>query len=45
MTLERAVFTKTRMREAAEITRAARAMERCQQEGHTPDEDEEVGPL
>lgn len=39
------VFAKTRMREAAEIARAARAMARCQQEGHTPDEDEEATPL
>ena len=35
------VFTKTRMRETAEIERAAVAMARCQAEGHTPDEDEE----
>jgi hypothetical protein len=35
------VFAKTRMRESAEITRAARAMARCQQEGHTPDEDDD----
>jgi hypothetical protein len=38
------VFAKTRMRESAEISRAARAMARCQQEGHTPYEDEEEGP-
>jgi hypothetical protein len=38
------VFAKTRMRESAEISRASRAMARCQQEGHTPDEDEEEGP-
>ena len=37
------VFAKTRMREGAEISRAARAMTRCQQAGHTPDEDEEKG--
>lgn len=37
------VFAKTRMHESAEISRAARAMARCQQEGHTPDEDEEEG--
>src|SRR6516225_4864378 len=35
------VFTKTRMRETAEIARAAAAMARCQREGHTADEDEE----
>jgi hypothetical protein len=35
------VFTKTRMRETAEITRAAAAMARCQREGHTADEDED----
>jgi len=35
------VFAKTRMRESAEISRAARALARCQREGHTPDEDEE----
>ena len=35
------VFTKTRMRETAEITRAAAAMARCQSEGHTADEDED----
>ena len=34
------VFAKTRMRESAEIERAARAMARCQREGHTPDEDD-----
>ncbi len=37
------VFAKTSMREKAEVVRAARAMARCQQEGHTPDEDEEGG--
>ena len=37
------VFAKTRTRESAEISRAARAMARCQQEGHTADEDEEDG--
>jgi hypothetical protein len=31
------VFTKTRMREAAEIERAAAAMARCQAEAHTAD--------
>jgi len=36
------VFAKTRMRESAEISRAARAMARCQQEGHTADEEEET---
>lgn len=35
------VFTKTRMRETAEVERARQAMARCQREGHTPDEDEE----
>jgi hypothetical protein len=34
------VFAKTRMHESAEISRAARAMDRCLREGHTPDEDE-----
>jgi hypothetical protein len=34
------VFAKTRMHENAEISRAAKAMARCQQEGHAPDEDE-----
>jgi hypothetical protein len=33
------VFTTTRMRETAEIERAAAAMARCQREGHTPDEE------
>jgi hypothetical protein len=37
------VFAKTRMRESVEISRAARAMARCQREGHTPHEDEEEG--
>ena len=37
------VFAKTSMGERAEIGRAAGAMARCQQEGHTPDEDEEEG--
>jgi hypothetical protein len=37
------VFAKTRMREGAEIARAARAMALCQRAGHTPDEDEEEG--
>jgi hypothetical protein len=35
------VFKKTRMRETAEIERAAAAMAHCQREGHTADEDEE----
>ncbi|HUZ53902.1 MAG TPA: type II toxin-antitoxin system RelE/ParE family toxin [Streptosporangiaceae bacterium] len=35
------VFTKTRMRESAEIGRAERALARCQREGHTPDDDED----
>lgn len=35
------VFTKTKMRETAEITRAGQAMARCQREGHVLDEDEE----
>ena len=34
------VFAKTKMRETAEIARAAAAMARCQQEGHTADEEE-----
>jgi Phage derived protein Gp49-like (DUF891) len=34
------VFAKTRMRETAEIARAAAAMARCQQEDHTPDDEE-----
>lgn len=33
------VFAKTRMRETAEIARAAAAMARCQQEDHTLDEE------
>jgi hypothetical protein len=37
------VFAKTRMRESAEIARAAKAMAACQREGHTLDEDEEEG--
>jgi hypothetical protein len=37
------VFAKTRMRESAEVSRAVRALARCQREGHTPDEDEEDG--
>jgi hypothetical protein len=37
------VFAKTRMRQTAEISRAARAMALCQREGHTPDEDDEEG--
>ena len=35
------VFAKTKMRETSEIVRASQAMARCQQEAHTPDEDEE----
>jgi hypothetical protein len=34
------VFAKTKMRETAEITRAAAAMARCQQEDHTVDDEE-----
>jgi hypothetical protein len=34
------VFAKTKMRETAEIARAAAAMARCQQEDHTADEGE-----
>lgn len=34
-------FTKTRMRETAQIDRAAAAMARCQREGHTTDEGKE----
>jgi hypothetical protein len=33
------VFTKTRMRETAEIERARQAMARCQHEAHTLDEE------
>jgi hypothetical protein len=35
------VFTKTRMRETAEIERAREAMARCQAEDHTPDENQD----
>lgn len=35
------VFTKTKMRETAEIERAAEAMARCQCEDHAIGEDEE----
>jgi hypothetical protein len=35
------VFTKTSMRETAEIARAAAAMARCQRGGHTADDEEE----
>jgi|SRR5580698_4269563 hypothetical protein len=35
------VFVKTKMRENAEVSRAVRAMVRCQQEEHMPDKDEE----
>ena len=35
------VFTKTRMRETAEIERASQAMARCQSEGHTAGEDQD----
>jgi hypothetical protein len=38
------VFVKTKMCENAEIARAVRAMARCQQEGHTTDEEEEGAP-
>ncbi|MFE0136996.1 type II toxin-antitoxin system RelE/ParE family toxin [Streptomyces sp. NPDC059037] len=34
------VFPKTRMREFAEVERARQAMKRCQEEGHTVDEEE-----
>ncbi|WP_210577171.1 type II toxin-antitoxin system RelE/ParE family toxin [Streptomyces sp. GESEQ-4] len=34
------VFSKTRMREFAEVDRARQAMKRCQAEGHTVDEEE-----
>lgn len=33
------VFAKTKMRETAEIARAAAAMARCRQEGHTAEEE------
>ena len=33
------VFAKTKMRETAEIARAAAAMARCRREGHTADEE------
>jgi hypothetical protein len=33
------VFAKTKMRETAEIARAAAAMARCQQEGHVAEEE------
>ncbi|MHB1593336.1 MAG: hypothetical protein ACYCU3_04065 [Streptosporangiaceae bacterium] len=36
------VFTKTKMRETAEIARARAVMDRCRREAHTPDEDEEA---
>jgi hypothetical protein len=35
------VFAKTKMRESAEVARAARAMAICQQAEHSPDETEE----
>jgi hypothetical protein len=35
------VFTKTKMRETAEVERAREAMARCQAEGHTADEDQD----
>jgi hypothetical protein len=35
------VFAKTRMQEKSEISRAVRAMDRCQKDGHSPDEDDE----
>jgi hypothetical protein len=35
------MFAKTRIRETAEIARAVRAMNLCQESGHTPDEDEQ----
>ncbi|MBX6391707.1 MAG: type II toxin-antitoxin system RelE/ParE family toxin [Frankia sp.] len=37
------VFRKTRMRERAEVTRARRAMQRCQTELHTADDEPEGG--
>jgi hypothetical protein len=37
------VFAKTRMHESAEISRAVRAMARCQQEAHTADENDQEG--
>jgi hypothetical protein len=37
------VFTKTRMQETGEIRRALRAMARCQQESHLPDEESKEG--
>jgi hypothetical protein len=33
------VFAKTKMRETAEVARAAAAMSRCQQEDHTAEEE------
>jgi hypothetical protein len=36
------VFTKTKMRETAEIERAAEAMARCRRERHTADDDKEA---
>jgi hypothetical protein len=35
------VFTKTKMRETAEVERAREAMARCQAEGHTAGEDQD----
>jgi hypothetical protein len=35
------VFAKTKMRETAKIARAAAAMARCQQEGHTAEEEDD----
>lgn len=37
------MFTKTKMRETAEIERAAAAIARCQAEGHTAGQDEDEG--
>jgi hypothetical protein len=34
------VFTKTRMRETAEVARAEGALARCLREGHDADEEE-----
>lgn len=36
------VFPKTRMREFAEVERARQALKRCQAEGHTADDEEEL---
>ncbi|MFJ4844148.1 type II toxin-antitoxin system RelE/ParE family toxin [Streptomyces sp. NPDC088733] len=36
------VFVKTRMRETDEVNRARRALQRCVDEGHTADHEEEL---